>query len=252
MTSSKDLLKNTSDDNEQDDCNILDFSIFFTHFVKATYTPNRSQLLEFMKRGAAVVCKNLQKGIDLIIPLYCVAKQKESDPLVPENVSYILVSVKNCKSNSEFEDWVSNCDPVYVGVESAHKDIGLPYMVLLLNLRPQDLGDAFIPVDMRMTRSTTLVNAGSARHLKCFPLCLFQRQFNQNIFCGEDVYKTLENMIYDQMDDLEHCWPDLKQQQFVRLVQSLTYEEPVRKEKRRLTKKESSASKRSSKRLEKS
>jgi hypothetical protein len=40
-----------------------------THFVKLDYVPNRTELLALFTRGAAAITKNLQPGVDLIIPI---------------------------------------------------------------------------------------------------------------------------------------------------------------------------------------
>jgi hypothetical protein len=48
----------------------LDGDMFLTHFLPVMdYTPSRSELHEFMKRGAGVCCRTGQKGVDLIIPV---------------------------------------------------------------------------------------------------------------------------------------------------------------------------------------
>ena len=142
--------------------------------------------------------------------------------------------MKNCKSNSECEDWVSSCDPVYVGVEPKYNDIFLPYMVLLLNVRPGDPGSAFVPSDGPMTRSlaaaVTPKNASSLRRLKACSLCIFGfsvKQFNRKMFPEDAVIGVLKNMIYDFVEDLNHCWTDGKQREFVRQVQPLSYESPI-------------------------
>ena len=49
---------------------ILNGAMYLTHFIKVDgYCPNRTDLLAFLHRGAGVVCKNNQAGIDLIIPV---------------------------------------------------------------------------------------------------------------------------------------------------------------------------------------
>ena len=49
---------------------VLDGYVNFTHFVKVSgYVPQRGDLVEFLHRRAAVVCKNCQVGVDMIIPV---------------------------------------------------------------------------------------------------------------------------------------------------------------------------------------
>jgi hypothetical protein len=47
----------------------LQGKVFFTHFINCSYTPTLGDLVDFFKRGAAILCKNNQKGIDMIIPV---------------------------------------------------------------------------------------------------------------------------------------------------------------------------------------
>lgn len=49
---------------------ILDGIIYLTHFVQVIkYCPNRTDLVEIMKRGCGIMCANNQQGIDLMIPV---------------------------------------------------------------------------------------------------------------------------------------------------------------------------------------
>jgi hypothetical protein len=48
---------------------LLGASMFLTHIVRARYTPDREDLLRFMARGAAVMCRRNEKGVDIIIPI---------------------------------------------------------------------------------------------------------------------------------------------------------------------------------------
>ena len=49
---------------------ILNGAMYLTHFIRVDgYCPNRTDLLAFLHRGAGVVCKNKQHGIDLIVPV---------------------------------------------------------------------------------------------------------------------------------------------------------------------------------------
>jgi hypothetical protein len=44
-------------------------TIFFTHFIPMFYSPRRQHLLHAMTRGAAIICKRNNAGVDLIIPV---------------------------------------------------------------------------------------------------------------------------------------------------------------------------------------
>jgi hypothetical protein len=43
--------------------------VSFTHFVKLSETPKMKQLMAIFARGAAILCKNCQRGVDIIIPV---------------------------------------------------------------------------------------------------------------------------------------------------------------------------------------
>lgn len=47
----------------------LSGKMFFTHYIGCSYTPTLADLAEFFKRGAAVLCKTNQAGVDMIIPV---------------------------------------------------------------------------------------------------------------------------------------------------------------------------------------
>lgn len=69
-------------------------AIWFNHFVKVESTKvlDQAYLTALLCRGAAVVCKPNQRGVDLVIPVLF------HDSLQPCNVSAILVQVKNDQS----------------------------------------------------------------------------------------------------------------------------------------------------------
>jgi hypothetical protein len=65
--------------------------IWFNHFVKVNdfLMVNRQNLWCLISRGAAVVCPNNQRGIDILIPIIF------GNRLEPKSVSAILIQVKN-------------------------------------------------------------------------------------------------------------------------------------------------------------
>ena len=50
--------------------------LYFTHFRKIHYTPSRRMLLDFFRRGAAIICKSGEHGIDLILPAITAAPRE--------------------------------------------------------------------------------------------------------------------------------------------------------------------------------
>ena len=71
--------------------------VYFTHFVQVDYTPNKEKLLGLFCRGAAVLCKPAQCGVDFLVPILFAGKKKEYE-LTEENISAVLVQVKNEQS----------------------------------------------------------------------------------------------------------------------------------------------------------
>jgi hypothetical protein len=122
---------------------LLDYTVFFTHFVQVyKYTPTKKRLLEMFQRGAAVITETQQRAIDLIIPIYCPA-DKEGACLSEDNMSFILVSVKNRKENKDHISWMKAIQPHQIGIVPKKQDITLPFVSLLINLGCETSGAVF-------------------------------------------------------------------------------------------------------------
>ena len=67
-----------------------------SHFVKIDYVPNAAQLFELYTRGAAAVTKELQPGVDLVIPLLFAKGYGSS--IDESMVSCVLLQIKNRKN----------------------------------------------------------------------------------------------------------------------------------------------------------
>jgi hypothetical protein len=82
------------------DASLAQCLLYFTHFCKIYYTPSRAGILNFFRRGAAIICMTGELGIDLIIP--AIAPGRDNNyALTPENCTYILVQVKNQKASGK-------------------------------------------------------------------------------------------------------------------------------------------------------
>jgi hypothetical protein len=119
---------------------ILDFFVFCTHFVQIEkYTPNRNDLLEFFKRGAAVVCQRNQVGIDLMIPVYAYSGKDPKDAKLGEElqesrITFILVSVKNRIQSNLAQEWFTSMDPVSTEMLEPDADFSLPFVNIIMSL----------------------------------------------------------------------------------------------------------------------
>ena len=60
--------------------------VYFSHFRKIHYMPSKGMFLEFFRRGAAIICKNQEEGLDLVIPVILPGSCYE---LVEANIAFI-------------------------------------------------------------------------------------------------------------------------------------------------------------------
>ena len=109
---------------------MLDAFIMFTHFVRVSYVPSRVHLLSFLKRGAAILCKRGQKGIDLIIPALL-----GNGTIAPGSISAIVVQIRNYQSlkntDRKYKTAAVKVHPVYAGIEGWDD---MPFLSLYLQL----------------------------------------------------------------------------------------------------------------------
>jgi hypothetical protein len=111
-------------------CNAL---IKFTHFVKVTYTPSRQELLQFFIRGAAILCKECEKGADIIIPIFM---GKVGTSLDADRISYVLIQVKNLQNDAWDDAYPSSAtsalSPARIGIEDLPH---MPFLSIYMQLR---------------------------------------------------------------------------------------------------------------------
>jgi hypothetical protein len=83
--------------------NLLDLvdygMVSFNHFVKLSDTPTQKQLMSIFARGAAILCKSCQRGIDIIIPVLLPTSVQET--CNPEQDMESPASKKPKMDNSE-------------------------------------------------------------------------------------------------------------------------------------------------------
>ena len=101
---------------------ILNGQLYFTHFVYVNYKVTTVQMLEkFLSCGQAVICRNNQQAVDLLIPFVLSDKKR---------VSFIAIQCKNRKSMS----WTSaeqQYDATKIGFGSEFQH---PYVVLCMHV----------------------------------------------------------------------------------------------------------------------
>jgi hypothetical protein len=89
---------------------ILKSFVHFTHFIKVAYKVSKNDLNQYLKRGAAIICNNNEKGADILIPL-AIAKDKfalDLGDFNSYNVSCLIVQIKNINDNINVEEIVEN------------------------------------------------------------------------------------------------------------------------------------------------
>ena len=80
--------------------------INFSHFteelcdINAHNSLTRDGLFKAFLRGRAIQCKQGQAGIDLVIPMAIVKNKKLSQPVSPDDISAIIIQVKNKKKDA--------------------------------------------------------------------------------------------------------------------------------------------------------
>jgi hypothetical protein len=186
-----------------------DFWVFFTHFITLNYTPGKAAILSCMKRGAAIICRQNEWGIDLIIPMIRKSTiHSETTLLNDEDVSFILVSVNNYRegqSKADFDDASSTykMNPLFIGIIDNAADVKLPYMTIYMDVGCPESG--FISRKLqdkkaspRLTESSTSESNSLLNH----NLCLFgidQSIFNKS-WLTEEILPVLVDLREARLD----------------------------------------------------
>ncbi|KAA1476427.1 hypothetical protein DENSPDRAFT_510988 [Dentipellis sp. KUC8613] len=109
-----------------------DAAIWFNHFVRVHdyQMIGQKHLWRLLARGAAVVCANNQRGVDIVIPVLF------HDALCEKNVSAILIQVKNDRSftDSARTSLFDNMDPFDVGLYAREVEEPLPIIRMVFAL----------------------------------------------------------------------------------------------------------------------
>eukprot|EP00292_Cryptomonas_paramecium_P004017 CAMPEP_0113685274 /NCGR_PEP_ID=MMETSP0038_2-20120614/14560_1 /TAXON_ID=2898 /ORGANISM="Cryptomonas paramecium" /LENGTH=721 /DNA_ID=CAMNT_0000605301 /DNA_START=20 /DNA_END=2182 /DNA_ORIENTATION=+ /assembly_acc=CAM_ASM_000170 len=109
-----------------------------THFIKAVdYVPDREQLVHLFQRGAALITKDCQPGVDLMIPMYFCSEAEFDDPLQPERISAILVQCKNIRGatrKSDTDSATSMPTPRGLRIRDDDEAARLPFVSLHMSL----------------------------------------------------------------------------------------------------------------------
>ena len=129
-------------------------NIYFTHFIKVHdfEMVNREYLWGIFCRGAAIICANNQRGVDIIVPMLM------GTILRPECITAILIQIKNDGSftNNMYTPLFDMMDPLEVNLfsENDAKTQQPPILRIVFALASERSGVAVrVPGDCRSPRS---------------------------------------------------------------------------------------------------
>ncbi|KAL7746952.1 hypothetical protein RI367_007664 [Sorochytrium milnesiophthora] len=111
----------------------------FTHFGYVNEPLQRKHLLPLFRRGAAVCCMQGQTGVDLLL-IVLLPDADGQYRVCEENLSYVLVQVKNYKNTTRCTDFVmaatAHLSAAAVGIEDLPRHT---YLSLLMSLGGRDV-----------------------------------------------------------------------------------------------------------------
>lgn len=172
--------------------------ISFNHFSYVSYTPRKNELLEFMARGTAVLCKDMERGIDLIIPI--LMPNNDGQYLLHEdNITYLLVQVKNHKKSASEKSnrkVFQKMTPEFVGLENSHYD----YISILMNV-----GDSMISYSVMKTGINNQISIVlDGIHQNLYP-CLADKEMVPELeaLINKFTYGETEAEDYDDPMDID-------------------------------------------------
>jgi hypothetical protein len=169
--------------------------ITFSHFSYVNKTPTKKELLLLLSRGTAVLCKEMQKGIDLLIPVL-MPNQHNEFILSSDFVTYILVQVKNYSSevsDSKNRSIAQKMQTKEVGLESTIFD----YLTINMNVGEKN---AYCKTIMMNSKQKAIILGGIDDNI--YP-CLgsqnfFQQPINANV---QDVPN--DHFFHDDLEEIE-------------------------------------------------
>ena len=168
-----------------------------SHFVKIDYSPTDAQLFQLFKRGAAAVTKELQAGVDLVIPI--VFADNAHSRIDKSAISCIFVQVKNRKKR----------DGAYPGSATTSltdKAVGIklgrgPFLSLYMSFGPyipRGKGK-IVKLDNRGVRSSERVAARTKEESS--------RQVSLAVFSlTMDAYKVLDEFTANVLQMIGRNW----------------------------------------------
>ncbi|KAG6894259.1 hypothetical protein C0993_011954, partial [Termitomyces sp. T159_Od127] len=135
------FLRDSDKDVSLQDC-FKHSEVHFNHFIRVEHASamNRNTLYGLIARGAAILCRENQPGVDVVIPFVFDARK----PVGPDNVSVILCQVRNafhCTTKVVGYLFEPNMDPFRLGVfNPPEKQAPIPFIRMVMALGSPDPG----------------------------------------------------------------------------------------------------------------
>ncbi|OAV87614.1 hypothetical protein PTTG_29358 [Puccinia triticina 1-1 BBBD Race 1] len=175
--------------------------IFFNHLSRIEYTPDASDLMNFLYRGVAVQCKRGQRGLDELFTIYLEPTPGVEPPKLDlKNITFCGVQTKNQSSPLEWKDsfkWSKS----YTEIEGI--DRLNPYLILLFNLRgkPDSTIADWISPSVEFDKTRVYYQFFGLEQIQCLTPEM-RSALNQLIYAiPEDFLK-----IHDRDDEITEKW----------------------------------------------
>ena len=167
-----------------------------SHFIKIDYVPNSEHLLMLYQRGAVAITKELQAGVDIVIPI--VFAEGRDVPITKSMMSCAFLQAKNRQRLDAQYPYsaTTGLTDAACGIEVS-KD--LPFMSLYMSLGP------CIPKGMGVIATPNLLHRTSPR----IKYAEDSRQICLSVFTlGVDAYKVLDHTTADLLHQIGRNWID--------------------------------------------
>eukprot|EP00292_Cryptomonas_paramecium_P004640 CAMPEP_0113682894 /NCGR_PEP_ID=MMETSP0038_2-20120614/12947_1 /TAXON_ID=2898 /ORGANISM="Cryptomonas paramecium" /LENGTH=828 /DNA_ID=CAMNT_0000602075 /DNA_START=97 /DNA_END=2580 /DNA_ORIENTATION=- /assembly_acc=CAM_ASM_000170 len=186
-----------------------------THFIRALdYVPDRRQLLDLFRRGAALITKDCQPGVDMYIPVYFCEDTEFDEELDCARVSAILVQCNNCTRmgpRPSADGWM---------LAPEDGDLQPPLLSLLMSMGTEEASLELIDAP------TPAAPGSSAEGAACRCVSIAAFGLSPAVYRVVDarLQPLLRSMTANQGDPMRHCDWDC-QRRLVRLLSPGQYKE---------------------------
>ncbi|KAG6899097.1 hypothetical protein C0993_000921 [Termitomyces sp. T159_Od127] len=190
-----------SDEDVSLQCCFEHSEVHFNHFIRIEHASamNRNTLYGLIARGAAILCRENQPGVDVVIPFVFDARK----PVGPDNVSVILCKVRNTlQYTTRVEGYLfePNMNPFNLGVfNPPDKQPPIPFIRMVMVLGSPDPGISILsPPRRNPPQDSKLADKYTAYDIWCARACssTFKVITPQQNYSYEDLLRVDRFGIY--------------------------------------------------------